>query len=820
MKPSEQGILINFYNFMKKFSKLFIALACLLSASAANAQTSGSCGANLTWQLTGEGDNLTLTISGTGAMTDYVTYATAPWYSQWTNIQTLIIGNGVTSIGNWAFDGLQFLTSVTIPNSITSIGNRAFTRCHLSKIEVQWATPLTIPSDVFDVLNGYPISNSTLVVPTGKVAQYQAANVWKGFGTIKERVPATGITLNQTSATMIVSQPLQPVATLTPANATSQIRWTSSNMHTATVNGGTGVVTAKCAGTFIITATEMDGGHSASCTVTATGNSIFNISALPSNDVDDDNRFNDVNCLVYSFKPKNLKISYDSYTQTMPVKVNLCVCKREFIESKPVNTSFEIYGNSGKYQPTLDDLVKIKEYTVNDNLTWYNYSQCYHIDKTLIWDGMTDPAFTDGISYPVHAYVYVVITDAQTGDVVYFYNHPSFFANRYRGYDKVTFTTGEHSVVCDIYFSSQLPIKKAVPVLGDDCIRWNADWTQLRKGGVEKMALSLFSRNNFSESEVGAYQVFDNLTPDENNIYHVSWEIKDLQGKYLDVYNYFNSNYNISFGLYVEGGGQQKTFPLELPEYGAATHPGGDYSLKPNTTYGGSINPLKLDAVVNYPEFVIENSVLMHYHGTGGNVIIPNTVNKIYDLAFYKHTTITGITIPASVLSIGDFAFLNCTGLHNIAIPASVTCIGDYAFANCPLNSVYCFAAQPPSLDINTFYGLNLHNVTLHVPVGTKALYQAADVWKDFKIVDDATAMENISLENLKIFPNPAKDEIFITSEYPIEKVEICDLSGRQVMVNSRLSNGNSINVSSLAKGIYIVKVYTSKGMIGKKIVK
>jgi len=55
------------------------------------------------------------------------------------------------------------------------------------------------------------LNGCTLVVPTGKTASYKAANIWKSFGTVKEKVPATGITLNQTSASMTVGTTLQLV---------------------------------------------------------------------------------------------------------------------------------------------------------------------------------------------------------------------------------------------------------------------------------------------------------------------------------------------------------------------------------------------------------------------------------------------------------------------------------------------------------------------------------------------------------------------------------------------------------------------------------
>ena len=55
----------------KNFNKFFIALALFGLSAGAYAQTSGMCGTNLTWALTGVSPNYTLTIVGTGDMTLY-----------------------------------------------------------------------------------------------------------------------------------------------------------------------------------------------------------------------------------------------------------------------------------------------------------------------------------------------------------------------------------------------------------------------------------------------------------------------------------------------------------------------------------------------------------------------------------------------------------------------------------------------------------------------------------------------------------------------------------------------------------------------------
>ena len=44
-------------------------------------------------------------------------------------IKSVIINNGITSIGEEAFRDCSSLTSITIPNSVTSIGSEAFYEC-------------------------------------------------------------------------------------------------------------------------------------------------------------------------------------------------------------------------------------------------------------------------------------------------------------------------------------------------------------------------------------------------------------------------------------------------------------------------------------------------------------------------------------------------------------------------------------------------------------------------------------------------------------------------------------------------------------------
>lgn len=95
----------------------------------------GSLGSNLTWSIT----DGTLTISGTGAMADF-TSGNIPWKDSYSTITSVVVEDGVTSIGDNAFNYHTSLTSVTLGKDITAIGTGAFDYC--SKINALYISDL------------------------------------------------------------------------------------------------------------------------------------------------------------------------------------------------------------------------------------------------------------------------------------------------------------------------------------------------------------------------------------------------------------------------------------------------------------------------------------------------------------------------------------------------------------------------------------------------------------------------------------------------------------------------------------------------------
>ena len=108
---------------------------------------SGKCGAtgdNVTWQLTENTDGsstYTLTISGSGAMEDYLMSSNQPWCSFRKQITSVVVSPGVTSIGNLAFALSRNIIHVDIADSVVSIGEQVFFKCSS-------LTNITVPQSV------------------------------------------------------------------------------------------------------------------------------------------------------------------------------------------------------------------------------------------------------------------------------------------------------------------------------------------------------------------------------------------------------------------------------------------------------------------------------------------------------------------------------------------------------------------------------------------------------------------------------------------------------------------------------------------------
>ena len=150
---------------MKKRVLALITALCLvfgmMPVAFAAETASGTCGEHLTWALDDTG---TLTVSGTGPMTDYSHPSTAdiPWYPYMSEITAVVVEEGVTTIGQAAFYSCSDLSELNLPSTLTSIGRNAFSYCSI--------TELDLPDGLLTLggFNGNPITE--LVIPDSVTA--------------------------------------------------------------------------------------------------------------------------------------------------------------------------------------------------------------------------------------------------------------------------------------------------------------------------------------------------------------------------------------------------------------------------------------------------------------------------------------------------------------------------------------------------------------------------------------------------------------------------------------------------------------------------
>lgn len=126
-----------------KLTKLMFALFAVMVGTSVNAQTSGTCGDGgdgnpatdaVTWELNGS----QLIFSGTGAIKTYSTNQPTdyPWFSHMNNIQTVIIGEGITNIPDWAFAMYENLRSIHLPSTLKNIGNSCLEETNLWNVSL------------------------------------------------------------------------------------------------------------------------------------------------------------------------------------------------------------------------------------------------------------------------------------------------------------------------------------------------------------------------------------------------------------------------------------------------------------------------------------------------------------------------------------------------------------------------------------------------------------------------------------------------------------------------------------------------------------
>ncbi len=156
--------------------------------------TSNNGGANVTWSY--DSSSKTLTISGNGPMMYYGSalggdseyHSTAPWSYLDSEIQKVIVEDGVTYIGSYAFAYCTALTSVSLPASVVALGDYVCYTSEVTRIDIPNTTAAaTLGAGGF----GYCPADLQIAVPSTLLGTYQTADNWSTYaeklvGTLSE----------------------------------------------------------------------------------------------------------------------------------------------------------------------------------------------------------------------------------------------------------------------------------------------------------------------------------------------------------------------------------------------------------------------------------------------------------------------------------------------------------------------------------------------------------------------------------------------------------------------------------------------------------
>ncbi|MDR0507012.1 MAG: leucine-rich repeat protein [Dysgonamonadaceae bacterium] len=719
---------------MKTF---FTAFFCLTLALNLAAQTSGATG-DCTWTLTGASDNLVLTISGNGEMANYPS-SNSPWRSQRANIKTVVITDGVTSIGSLAFYYCSGLTSVTIGNSVTSIGNYAFYGC-------SGLTSVTIPNLVDSISDGafYGCSGLTSVTIPNSVTSIGNSAFYGCSGLTSVTIP--------NSVASIGDEAFYYCSGLT-----------SVTIGNSVISIGSGAFFG-CSGLTSVTI-----GNS----VTSIGNyAFYYCSGLTSVTIG------------------NSVISIGSGV---------------------------FYGCSG-----------LTSINVNDNNP--NYSSL------------------DGVLFNKDKTTFLFYPEGKTGA----YNIPNSVAS----IDEAAFFS------CGGLTSVTIP--NSVISIGSGAFYGCSSLTSINVNDNNPNYSSLdgvlFNKDKttllcYPGGKTGAYNIPTSVTSINEAAFFSCRGLTDVA----------IPNSVTAIGDYAFSTCSGLT-SVTIPNSVDSISDGAFYSCSGLTSV---TIPNSVTAIGNYA---------FRYCLSLTSVTIPNSVASIGEGAFASCSGLTSVTIPNSVTAIGNYAFLSCSGLTDVTVnwvaPLSIDSkVFQYLTLSnitlhIPCDTYNLYATAPVWQDFNitasAATGITLNQSTASLSAGSTLQLTATALpstacnpnvsWQSTDnsvatvadglvtavnkgvctiiatteegnfmascnvAVTGVNGINDVETGKLQLYPNPVREELFIKSDLPIKKVEICTLSGALLIQENNFNE--KLSVSAFLKGIYLIKVYTEKGVVIQKIVK
>lgn len=646
-----------------------------------------SSGEGVNWSLSC--DNV-LTISGSGAMANYMGSSEVPWHAYaeqihqavinegvtslsssstfegCTNLTSVSIPEGITSLGDYTFSDCSALTAIDLPSSMTSLGSYCFSNCvRIDTIISRATTPPSANGSTFTGTN-YML---TVYVPVGTTEAYQAADGWSSFTDIRAILGTEPCTTPIASGFCGVDDNLSweincdSIFTITGTGAMKagdDEKWYDMRMSIKKVVIGDGITNlvdhAFRQAENIKEVIIGDG-------VTKIGESAFwgcgdiQTIVLPSTlDTIAEQAFRSCADLTYIDLQASVKyignwaFAYCSYVDSI-------ICRA----TRP---------------PTLD---QEPFYDISTSVPVYvPYRTAAAYQSAEGWS-----RFTNIIELPD-----CIIASGECGA---------------QG-DNVTWTLSCDSIMT---ISGQGAMANYT-VNSNGQAPWAAYGSQIRDIVIEEGVTTI--------SAYGFYNAGSYTNGTYNNVRSVS--IPSTVGKMENNYFYqcpiemvsINSDSIVGKASYSSGATLHRMFGAQVREY----------------YIGNEVKSIANSAFYNQSADSLTT------------ITLPEGLESIGTWAFGYLEHLTFINIPNSVTTIEADAFAGCTELESVVLGESLTGIGAQAFwKDSKLRYITCNAINPPTLNSTAFdeYG------TLYVPCEAKQLYREADYWKKFKLIACADDM-------------------------------------------------------------------------------
>lgn len=723
---------------------------------------------NLTWEI----ENGTLTISGNGDMPDY---NDIPWSSYRNSITAVVIESGVTSIGAWAFSDCKNLNSITIPNGVTSIGDGAFFDCENligvnipnSVTSIRWntffncinLTSITIPNNVTNIESHAFFGCESLVeinIPNSVTSI--------GYGTF-DHTPWLN---NQPDGLVYVGKVLLCYKGTMPENASINI-----------AKGTAGVASGAFSDYNNLKEITIPN------SVTNIGDGVFSgCDGLIAIHVDESNAsYSSLSGVLYDKnKTELIHCPYGATSIVIPGSIRSVESFSHYHNLISVTIS---EGVDSIGEGAFEDCRSLTSITIPHSVTYIGYEvfyDCINLTEAFIGRGVT------------------------TIESILFYGCNKLIAI--------------HVDEANASFSSL------------DGVLYNKDKTKLIE--CPSSVTSITIPNSVTSIGEGAFAACGNLTQ-----ITIPNGITSIGGWAFDDTPWLN---NQPDGL-VYAGKMLLCYKGDMPEntsisiaeetIGVADRAFENCINLTSITIPNSVTSIGKDAFEfckNLTSILIPNSVTsigkgaFSYCNSLTSITIPNNVTSIERALFWGCSNLVEIIIPSNVTNIGDGAFANCTSLTEITLPSSVTNIGEEVFYYCSnLKSLYSLNTTPPACDANAFERFDASACTLYVPKGSKGKYETAEGWREFtNIVEiQLSHIDNPerNLFDFDIYLNTSDETLCISGINDNTKLTLTDINGR-IVLSQIINNNEYIQTNLLPSDIYIIKLWTEKGCVEKKIIK